>query len=69
MRETQELLSNIKRHLKNRTFRLRIHAARHLIEEGFTEENILAAVLGKSKILEHYPEESRLSNRWLFSLE
>ena len=59
MREAEELLSNIKRHLKNRRFRVRIHAARHLIEEGFTEQNILDAVLGKSKILEHYPEESR----------
>ncbi|MFS8085502.1 MAG: DUF4258 domain-containing protein [Acidobacteriota bacterium] len=59
MTEAQELLAGIKKLLKSRKFRVRIHAARHLIEEGFTEQNILDAVLGKSKVLEYYREEAR----------
>ena len=30
-----------------------------MIEEGFSEQNILEAITGKSRILEHYPDESR----------
>jgi hypothetical protein len=31
----------------------------HMIEEGFSEENLIDAILGRSRILEDYPEESR----------
>ena len=30
-----------------------------MVEEGFTEQNIIAAIEGKSRILENYDEESR----------
>jgi hypothetical protein len=30
-----------------------------MIEDGFTEQDIITAVAGKSRILEDYPEESR----------
>ena len=30
-----------------------------MIEEGFSEENMLEALEGKSKILENYPDEMR----------
>jgi hypothetical protein len=30
-----------------------------MIEEGFSEGNIIEAVTGKSKVIENYPDESR----------
>ena len=54
-----ELLERIKALVDMGSFRLRQHAARHVIEEGFTEDNIVEAVLGESRILEDYPFESR----------
>lgn len=59
MGEARKLLSNIRKLLASRRFRIRIHAARHITEEGFSEQNVLEALLGKSKILEHYEEERR----------
>ena len=40
-------------------YRIRIHAARHMIEEGFSEQDIIRAVTGKGKLLENYPDELR----------
>ena len=54
-----ELLERIKALVSAGSFRLRPHAARHVIEEGFTEEDIVEAVVGESRILEDYPLESR----------
>src|SRR5438067_261494 len=54
-----ELLKRIKGLINAKKYRVRIHAVRHMIEEGFTEENLLDAITGKSKILEHYPDELR----------
>jgi len=54
-----ELLEKIKDLINAKKYRVRIHAVRHMIEEGFTEENLLDAITGKSKILEHYPDELR----------
>ncbi|MCI0488158.1 MAG: DUF4258 domain-containing protein [Blastocatellia bacterium] len=55
----QELLERIKRLIGSNKYRVRIHAVRHMIEEGFSEENMVEAVTGKSKILEAYTDESR----------
>jgi len=54
-----ELLERIKALVSLGKFRIRIHAARHIIEEGFTESDIIEAVTGKSRILEDYPDQSR----------
>src|SRR6267143_7333802 len=54
-----ELLSRIKSLILSTKYRVRIHAVRHMVEDGFTEQDIITAVAGKSRILEDYPEESR----------
>jgi hypothetical protein len=54
-----ELLIKIRGRIAARKYRVRIHAVRHMIEEGFTEENIVTAVAGKSRMIEDYPDESR----------
>jgi len=40
-------------------YRLRSHAVRHMIEEGFDEHNLIEAVQGKLRLVEEYSEESR----------
>lgn len=41
-------------------YRVRLHAVRHMIEEGFDESNIIEALTGRGrKILEEYPEQQR----------
>lgn len=54
-----ELLEKIRRLIAAQRYRVRIHAVRHMIEEGFTEENMVTAVAGRGKIIEEYPDESR----------
>ncbi len=55
----EELLTKIKKLIKAGKYRTRIHAVRHMIEEGFTGMNIIEAVTGNSKIIENYPDDSR----------
>ncbi len=55
----QGLLATIKVLVSAKRYRIRIHAVRHMIEEGFDEENLLEALAGKSRILEDYPNEGR----------
>ena len=38
---------------------IRIHAVRHMIEEGFNETNVVEALKGKSKIIEDYSDDCR----------
>src|ERR1043165_1014742 len=59
MNGKQELLEKIKALLKAKKYRIRIHAVRHMIEEGFTEGNIIEAITGRSRILEDYSDELR----------
>jgi hypothetical protein len=41
-------------------YRVRIHAVRHMLEEGFDERDLIAALTGRGrKILEEYPEQNR----------
>ena len=54
-----ELLAAIKKLLKEGRYRLKIHAVRHMIEEGFSEKDIISAMLGESKIIEMYDEDKR----------
>jgi hypothetical protein len=56
----RELLEKIKQLISGRRYRVRLHAVRHMIEEGFGEQDILRAISSsKSRILEHYPDELR----------
>jgi len=59
MKHEETLLIRIKRLVKAERYRIRIHAIRHMIEEGFTEANLVEAVIGKSKIIENYPDDCR----------
>jgi hypothetical protein len=44
--------------MRFRRYRLRIHAVRHMLEEGFEEQHIVQALTDrKRKILEDYPEQ------------
>ncbi len=66
--EPQELLERIKRLIGERKYRVRLHAVRHMVEEGFGEQDILDAIAGKSKILENYSDESRCLLLGYFSM-
>ena len=59
MSEENVLLERIKQLVTSGSYRVRIHAIYHMIEEGFYEANIIEAVAGKSRILENYPDDSR----------
>jgi hypothetical protein len=54
-----ELLAAIKKLVNERRYRVKIHAVRHMIEEGFSERDIIAAILGESKIIEMYDKDKR----------
>lgn len=49
-----ELLKKLRRLIAAQKYRVRIHAVRHMIEEGFIEENMVTAVAGRGKIIEEY---------------
>ena len=53
------MLERIKALVGAKRYPVRIHAVRHMIEEGFDEENLLQALGGKSRILEDYVAEMR----------
>ncbi|MBV9210170.1 MAG: DUF4258 domain-containing protein [Acidobacteria bacterium] len=59
MDDERELLKNIKTLINANRYRIRIHAVRHMIEEGFSERNIVEAINGKSKIIENYSDDLR----------
>ncbi|HXG67105.1 MAG TPA: DUF4258 domain-containing protein [Blastocatellia bacterium] len=59
MSAAADLLRKVQRLVSEKKYRIRIHAVRHMIAEGFSEQNIIEAITGKCKILEDYPEESR----------
>jgi len=54
-----DLLDKIKKFIGDRRYRVKIHAVKHMIEEGFSEEDVITAILGKSKIIEIYDEDKR----------
>jgi hypothetical protein len=59
MNSQQELLAKIKSLIEAKKYRVRIHAVRHMVEEGFGEYDLIEALTGRSKILEDYPDELR----------
>ena len=59
MNDEPASLENIKKLVDAKKYRIRLHAVRHMIEEGFDERDLLEALGGKSRILEHYQSEMR----------
>jgi hypothetical protein len=59
MNAERRLLEEIKGLVGSGQYRVRIHAVRHMIEEGFSERDVLEAVAGRSRILENYSDDSR----------
>ena len=40
-------------------YRVGLHAVRHMIEEGFDENQMVEALRGRIRVLEEYPDEHR----------
>ncbi len=57
--DENDLLQRIKRRVVAGQYRIKIHAVRHMIDEGFTEARICEAIAGPCTLLEHYPLERR----------
>ncbi|HIE27026.1 TPA: DUF4258 domain-containing protein [Candidatus Poribacteria bacterium] len=49
-------IESIRHFIISESYSIKSHAARHIIEEGFTEENVVEAILN-GKIIEEYPDE------------
>jgi hypothetical protein len=54
-----EVAKQIKRLVAAARYRVRLHAVRHMIEEGFDERQLVEALGGRIRILEEYPDEKR----------
>jgi len=59
MGDEYAILESIKKLVISGKYRVRIHAIRHMIEEGFNETNTIEALTGNSKIIENYPDDYR----------
>jgi hypothetical protein len=69
MGDEQELLGKIRDLVRRRKYRVRLHAVRHMVEEGFGEEDMTEAVAGeRSVVLEHYPDDFRCLALGYFTL-
>ena len=60
------LLTKIKKLVNEGSYRIKIQAVRHMIEEGFSEKDIISAIFGESKIIEMYDEDKRCLISGLF---
>jgi len=68
MNDERQLLEKIKRLVAAGQFLVKVHAHRHGIEEGFTEADLVGALAGKCRVLEHYPTFSRCLILGFFAL-
>ena len=59
MEQEYALLEGIKKLIISGRYRIRMHAIRHMIEEGFKEANIIEAITGSGKVIENYPDDYR----------
>ena len=55
----EDVHDKIKELVKGKHYRVKIHAVRHMIEEGFSEKEMIDALLGDSKIIEPYDADKR----------
>lgn len=58
MTQDHIILEKIRPLVISKNYRIKIHAIRHMIEEGFSEGNIIEAI-ENGKILENYTDEKR----------
>lgn len=54
-----DVLTQIQERVRAGRYRVRLHAVRHMIEEGFDENNLLEALGGRLRLIEEYEGESR----------
>lgn len=59
MGNESQLIERIRRSVEFKKYRIRIHAVRHMIEEGFDERDLTQAMAGRCKLLEDYRDEFR----------
>jgi hypothetical protein len=52
-------LKQIQRLVGSAHYRVRLHAVRHMIEEGFDERQMVEALGGRIRLVEGYPDEQR----------
>lgn len=66
-----DVLTHIQNLVRNNAYRVRLHAVRHMIEEGFDEIQLKEALNGKLRMLESYNDEKRylVLGYFLFSTE
>lgn len=57
MESDQNVLEQIKSLVRAKKYRIRMHAVRHMIEEGFDETDLVEALAGDSCMLEDYVHE------------
>lgn len=57
--EAADVLLHIENCVLEKRYRVRNHAVRHMIEEGFDENNLVEALIGKLQVLEEYEDEER----------
>ena len=50
-------------------YRTKIHAVRHMIEEGFSEKDVVCVLTGDGKILESYEDDTRVLIYGHFTME
>jgi len=56
---TDDLIERIQELVASSAYRVGIHAVRHMVEEGFDEDQMVAALKGRIRVLEAYPDEHR----------
>lgn len=59
MESQSDPIVRIQELVQARLYRIGLHAVRHMIEEGFDENQLLETIRGKLRVLEEYPEETR----------
>lgn len=59
MSSSSDPLKRIQRLIGKGAYRVRLHAVRHMIEEGFDERQMLDALGRKLTLVEAYPDEAR----------
>ena len=59
MSTSREIVAKIQQLVEAGDYRVRSHAVRHMVEEGFDENQLIEVLTGKLQVLEEYAEESR----------
>ncbi|MFN8626641.1 MAG: DUF4258 domain-containing protein [Candidatus Binatia bacterium] len=54
-----DLIERIQALVASSAYRVGIHAVRHMVEEGFDENQMVEALKGRIRLLEEYPDEHR----------